>query len=325
MTARQGPSLDAGAPRGGAPDAAEPLFGEDLPTPLAAWRDGGRVLEVFGLRVFVRQEGPADAPALLVLHGFPTHGFDFHRVLPSLARRFRVVIHDHPGFGLSDKPECWSYSLVDQAEVALEVWRRLGIPRGHLLAHDYGTSVATEVLARRERGLCPTPLDSVILSNGSVHLRLASLRLSQRLLRSKLSGPLFARLVSRSFFDRRLRSLFAQPGSVSDGEMEALWAGVSRDGGVLKAPQVSSYLDDRLRFEERWLPPLERLDLPCQVLWGDRDPVAVPEIARRLAADVPGARLTWIEGVGHYPMLEAPERFAEAVLAFLESIPLERP
>lgn len=77
---------------------------------------------------------------------------------------------------------------MDHAEVALGVWRELGISRGHLLAHDYGTSVATELLARRERRLSPVGLDSVALCNGSVHLRLAKLRLSQRLLRSRLTG-----------------------------------------------------------------------------------------------------------------------------------------
>lgn len=292
---------------------------ESLPPALAAWRDGGRWLEVFGLRIYTRTAGPADGPPLLVLHGFPTHSYDFHKVLPELAERHRVVVHDHPGFGLSDKPERWSYSLVDQAEVALVVWRELGIRRGHLLAHDYGTSVATELLARRERRLSPVDFDSVTLCNGSVHLRLAKLKLSQRLLRNRVTGPRFARLVTRSFFDRRIRSLFAEPGSVPDAEMAALWAGVARAGGVLRAPAVSSYLGDRLRFEQRWVPPLERLDLPAHVVWGRHDPVAVPAIAERLAAEIPGARLTWLEEAGHYPMLETPAAFARAVLGFLGS------
>lgn len=296
-----------------------------VPPALADWRRRGRRLEIFGLRIFVLDTGPppegpsrrpgaTQAPPLLVLHGFPTFSRDFHRVLPTLSRRHRVILHDHPGFGLSSKPERWSYSLVDQAEVALEVWRRLGVTEGHLLAHDYGTSVATELLARRERGLCPLTLRSVTLCNGSVYLRLARLRPSQRLLRSPWAGPLFARLVSRRFFARRLRALVADPASLPDDEIAVLWAGVSRAEGVRRAPAVSSYLGDRLRFAQRWHPPLERLDLPAHVLWGRRDPVAVPAIAERLAAALPNPRLTWLDEVGHYPMLEAPEAFAQAVL-----------
>jgi len=287
---------------------------ESLHPDLAAWRERGRTVEVFGLRIFTLTTGPQDAPVLLILHGFPTHSYDFHRVLSGLAERYRVVLHDHPGFGLSDKPERWSYSLIDQAEVALALWRKLGISRGHLLAHDYGTSVATELLTRQARQLSPVAFDRVTLSNGSVHLRLARLRLSQRLLRNRWTGPVFARWVSRPFFDRRLRALFADPDAVAERELAALWSGVSRAEGVLRAPAVSSYLGDRLRFEERWFPVLERLDLPAHVLWGRRDPVAVPAIAERLAAEIPGARLTWLEDAGHYPMLETPEAFADAVL-----------
>ena len=65
----------------------------------------------------------------------------------------------------------------------------------------------------------------------------------------------------------------------------------------------------------RLLEAHERLDLPVQVLWGDRDPVAVPAIAERLASGIPHATLEWLPGVGHYPMLEAPARWAGAVLA----------
>lgn len=287
-----------------------------LPPELEAWRRRGKRLEVFGLSIFTLETGPPEAEPLLVLHGFPTFSWDFHAVLPALAERFRVILHDHPGFGLSDKPEGWTYSLVDQAEVALEVWRRLGVTRGHLLAHDYGTSVSTELLARRERGLLPLELLSVTLSNGSVHLELAELRLTQRLLRHPTIGPWFARRVTYGFFSRRLRALFAEPERVAAEELKVLWAGVSRAEGVARAPRISSYLDDRKRFARRWIPPLTRLDLPTHILWGRQDPVAVPAIAERLADEIPGARLTWLPHVGHYPMLEDPEGFAEAALGF---------
>jgi pimeloyl-ACP methyl ester carboxylesterase len=72
-----------------------------------------------------------------------------------LAKSRRVIVHDHLGFGLSDKPAEYSYSLMEQAAYAVGVWRKLGIRRGHLLANDYGTSVATELLARHVRGMLP--------------------------------------------------------------------------------------------------------------------------------------------------------------------------
>ena len=289
-------------------------------TRLDAWREAGHFRALFDRQVFYRLEGPADAEPLLVLHGFPTSSYDFHRVLDRLAQRYRVVIHDHLGFGLSAKPELYSYSLIEQADTALGLWRQLGIRSGHLLAHDYGTSVATELLARRIRGLLPIDLKSVTLCNGSVHLELARLRVSQRISRSRLLGPLFGRLVFRAYFARVMRGLWADRRKADAGDLEAMWLGIRSHRGHLRAHQISSYLDERQRFRHRWIGALVGLDLPAHVLWGRRDPVAVAAIAEKLAQEIPGAELSWLEDVGHYPMLEAPERWSDAVLGFLDRV-----
>jgi pimeloyl-ACP methyl ester carboxylesterase len=85
---------------------------------------------------------------LVILHGYPTSTFDYYKVLPELSKRYRVILHDHLGFGFSDKPLDYSYSLKDQATIALHLWKQLKVKNVTLLAHDYGTSVATEILAR---------------------------------------------------------------------------------------------------------------------------------------------------------------------------------
>jgi len=280
------------------------------------WQSRGNRMRIFDRDVFVLEEGKEHEETLLVLHGFPTSSFDFNRVLPHFTKRFRVVVHDHLGFGLSDKPRNHSYSLFEQAEVAMEIWRKLGVKRGHLLAHDYGTSVTTEVLARRERGSCPVELQSVTLANGSVFIELAQLTPSQILLRNKLVGPLFASLSSRSVFQAQLRKIFGTPDAVPKEELDAAWDLLVHAEGKRVLPAISSYLDERTRFKDRWIGALRKLDLPAHVLWGRRDPVAVPAIAQALANTIPGARLTWLDELGHYPMLEDPSRWAENVLSF---------
>jgi pimeloyl-ACP methyl ester carboxylesterase len=287
-----------------------------LPTQVIDWQSRGSRMQVFGHDVFVLEDGKHNEETLLVVHGFPTSSFDFHRVLPHFTKRFRVVVHDHLGFGLSDKPLDYSYSLIEQAEVAMEVWRKLGIKQGHILAHDYGTSVTTEILARRERGTCPIDLKSVTLANGSVFIELAHLTPSQILLRNKRLGPLFASLSSRFIFHAQLRKIFGTPDAVSKDELDAAWELLAHNDGKRVLPAISSYLDERTRFRERWIGALRKLDLPAHVLWGRRDPVAIPAIAEALAETIPGARLTWLDELGHYPMLENPTRWAENVLSF---------
>ena len=287
------------------------------------WRRRGSFHSVFDRQVFCRRQGSVDARPLLILHGFPTSSLDFHRVHDRLAERGGVVAHDHLGFGLSAKPELYSYSLMEQADTAIALWRQLGITSGHLLAHDYGTSVATELLARRERGLLPIELASVTLSNGSIYLELASLRLSQRIARSPVLGPIFGRLAFRGYFKRVMRRLWADPRRAEDADLEAMWRGIRNHHGHLRTHQISSYLGERMRFRYRWIGALTHLDLPAHVVWGRRDPVAVPAIAAKLADEIPGARLTWLDDIGHYPMLEAPQRFSHAVLDFLSQVDAE--
>lgn len=301
---------------------ASPIGFNSWPHALAEWHRAGERHEIFGREVFVVDSGDTAGrggsdSVLLLVHGFPTSSFDFHRIFERLAESHRVIAHDHLGFGFSDKPLDYSYSLVEQAEVAAELWWRLGVRRAHLVAHDYGTSVATELLVRRERSSLPIQLQSVTLSNGSIHLELAKLRLTQRLLRNRLSGPWLARVAGSGFFKRRLRALWGDPRRIDDDDLDALWLALERDGGRGLLPRISRYLDERVRYRERWVGALERLDLPAHILWGRLDPIAVPAVAEALAAEIPEAELTWLDGIGHFPMLEAPERWVEEVLRFV--------
>lgn len=268
-------------------------------------------------RVFCVDEGDHSMPPLALLHGFPSSSADFRPALPGLRERFRVIAHDHLGFGLSDKPIDYSYSLIEQADAAIKLWQHLGLERVHVLAHDYGTSVATELLARRERGQLPLDIASLTLCNGSVHIELAKLRVAQRILRHPTWGPVLAKVAGPRFFARRIRGTLARPDAISSEEIQLMWDGLAHNGGRTTLPLVGRYIDERHKFWHRWIGALTRLDLPCHILWGRADSVAVAAIAEALAAETPGATLTWLEGLGHYPMLEGPEAWTAAVLAWL--------
>jgi pimeloyl-ACP methyl ester carboxylesterase len=287
-----------------------------LPPELRAWRDRGEHIDAFGHEVFVVDEGTGDP--LLVLHGYPSSSYDFVDVWPKWTARHRVVAHDHLGFGLSDKPADYSYSLVEQTDAALAVWRAAGIESGHLLAHDYGTSVATELLARRERGMLDFELRSVTLCNGSMHVEMAEMSVLQRLLSVEGVGDLLARLTTFPVFRAQIRRILGEGGRVTDRQIELMWAGIEYHSGRARIPRIARYSRERRLFWHRWIGALRRLDIPCHVLWGRQDAVAVAAMAETLAAEIPGARLSWLDDLGHYPMIEDPARWLEAVLDFLE-------
>jgi pimeloyl-ACP methyl ester carboxylesterase len=286
---------------------------------IEAWRRRGRPVATADGEVWALDVAGADTAAtpVLMLHGFPSSAYDFAEVIDHVVARRRVVTLDFLGFGLSDKPHDYGYSLFEQADTVIEVARTLGLERAHVWGHDMGTSVVTELLARRERRLCPLQVASVTLMNGSVHVDLAHLTLGQKLLRSPL-GDVFARLSSRATFLAQLRRTFGR--EPDEPTLDAMWDLLSRDDGVARLPAIIQYLGERTRFRRRWIGALERCDVPLLVAWGRRDPVAVMAIAEKLARGTPGARLETWDDLGHWPQVEDPARVVRTVAAFWDEV-----
>jgi pimeloyl-ACP methyl ester carboxylesterase len=283
-----------------------------------AWRDRGRLVDVAGQSIFTLTAGDgARATPAILLHGFPSSSFDFHLVLDALAARRRVLTLDFVGFGFSAKPRDFSYSLMEQADLVEMIAAREGIARAHVVAHDMGTSVATELVARRARGLLGFDIASLTLMNGSVHIEHSRLTPSQKLLRVPRVGPWFAKLVRPSLFRAQLRRILGRKDALAPEELEDMWSLIRLADGHLRLPQTIGYVAERWRFHRRWIGALEKFDRPALILWGARDPVAVVRIAELLAAETPGARLTRLDELGHYPQLEDPARVARELDAFL--------
>jgi pimeloyl-ACP methyl ester carboxylesterase len=283
--------------------------------PIESWASRGRTVPTPDGLVWAVEHGPKDSPhtPVLVLHGFPTSSWDFASAIERIAETRRVIAFDFLGYGLSEKPRDFGASLFEQADVAQLVARDYGLTRAHVWAHDMGTSVATELCARRERGLLPFTMESLVLMNGSVHIELAHLTFGQQLLKSPL-GPVFARLNTSFSFKAQMRRVFANP--PDEAELEGMWQLVARADGPKLLPSLIRYTEERARFRRRWIGALERLDIPVLVAWGARDPVAVMAIADALAMEIQGSqRVTWRD-LGHYPQLEDPERVVGSVSQF---------
>ena len=289
--------------------------------PPTAWHGAGTRMPCTDVHVFVRTEGDLAAKTpIVLLHGFPTSSHDFVHVWPRLARRFPIVALDFVGFGWSDKPKWFGYGLHEQADVVLEVLQKLAIRRAHVVAHDMGTSVATELVARKVRGLLPIELASLTLSNGSVFVEMAHLVPAQQMLRVPAFGDAFARLANYPMFRRSMRHLFAEPESVEESELKLMWELLVRGGGAKRMAQAISYVEQRKTYARRWIGALERHVGPSLLLWGAKDPVAVLPIAERLAKTIRGSRLRVLHDLGHYPHVEGPDAFAHELLAFLDDV-----
>jgi pimeloyl-ACP methyl ester carboxylesterase len=192
------------------------------------WAAGGELAEVGGDRIFFRRSD-GSAPVRVFLHGFPSSSYDWRATLAEL-RGAATLALDFLGFGLSDKPRHVTYSLFRQADIVERLLAEESRPVV-VVAHDMGTSVATELLARDLERALGFKLAGVLLFNGSVIIERASLTWAQKALRSPLA-PAFARLSSRRLFVRQFARLFSETHPLSDEEAEDQWVLWRRAGGA---------------------------------------------------------------------------------------------
>lgn len=266
--------------------------------------------DVLGRQLFVlRHEG--DGPLLVFLHGFPSCSYDWRELL-ELRSGANTLAFDFLGFGLSEKPRDHVYTLAWQADAVEELVRRAGSPSVFLIAHDMGTSVATELMARDLRSELGFDLTGALLFNGSMLLHLASPTLGQKLLRSRL-GSLFARLTSERGFRAQFSRIFSPEHPLSAEEAADQWALLAHDGGARVAHLTINYMAERERFTERWHGAIRDWPGALTLAWGLLDPVATTAVLEGLRELRPGVDVVELPDAAHYPQVECPEQIAAAL------------
>ena len=284
-----------------------------LTSRVAAWRERGREEEFRGRRIHLFGRS-GRGPLLVFLHGFPSSSYDW-RPLLERETEHAVLAPDFLGFGLSQKPSDHDYTLHWQADLVEELVRREDRSRPiFIVAHDMGTSVATELMARDLDGSLDMEVTGALLLNGSMVQGAASPTLGQRILRSRL-GPVFSRLSSERFFRQQFGSIFSPGHPLSDEEADDQWALVCAEGGRTLNHKTISYMEERFRHAERWHGALRDWPKPISFAWGMLDPVATGRVLDAVLELRTGATVTRFDDLGHYPQIEDPDRVAGALRA----------
>jgi pimeloyl-ACP methyl ester carboxylesterase len=279
---------------------------------LELWRRKGDSFTYRGHDVFVRRAGDKAAPVLLLIHGFPTASWDYAPLWESLASRWRVLTLDMLGFGFSAKPRNYPYSIGDQADLLQAFLRAESVTDYHVLAHDYGDTVAQELLARDSS---QPRLRSVCLLNGGIFPEAHRPLLIQRLLSSP-AGPLVARLSTRTTVAVSMRRIFARRRPPTREELDGFWTLVAHGNGRAVLAEVSRYRHERRRMRQRWVGALQTTAVPLRLIVGTADPIAGSAMADRYRQLVPRPDVIELAGVGHYPQVEVPEQVLQAYAAF---------
>ena len=288
------------------------------------WMDSGRRIAVDAHKVFVYESG--EGPNVLMIHGFPTSCYDWREIIDILKEGFRCIAFDFLGFGLSDKPEAFSYSLFQQTDMIEGLAERLNIEEAHVISHDMGPSAHTELLARQQEGRLRFKILSSTFLNGSMIKNMATLTDFQRMLEDpqQLEKAIqFCTNMSQLYLPS-LKKLMKKPNAISNTDAVVMKEILSYQQGNLRIPNVYAYVRERYLHKERWLGTLRSAQTPVQFVWATGDPVANRDMGKALAAMVPQARYTEVEGIGHFIPIEAPETVAAAFRSFVEQAAIEK-
>lgn len=276
-------------------------------------------VDIDGVKVFYREAGPRDAPAILLLHGFPTSSHMFRNLIPRLADRYRVIAPDYPGYGQSDAPpvEQFDYSFDHIAAIVDKLTERIELTRYAIYVQDYGAPVGYRLAAAH-----PERISAIVVQNGNAY---------DEGLDNDFWVPIKAYWKDKSEANaarlRPLTEIAATRWQYSEGFRDPAtnvspdaWiidqAYMDRPGNqAIQLQMLYSYGTNPPRYPA-WQEYFRTHQPPMLIAWGKNDKIFPAEGATPYLRDLPQAELHLLD-TGHFALEEDGETIAGLMRDFL--------
>jgi len=266
--------------------------------------------------VSIHYKAGGSGPATLIfLHGFAASHTTWNDILPLFpADRFRIILLDLKGFGLSAKPRDGAYSIEEQAAMLRSFIREQGYSSITLIGHSLGGGVALRACMQMQSGNDPVTVKRLVLIDSAAYPQ----RLPRffRRLKIPLLGPLLFRLIPARIMVRRAMEMAFHDKSAITPERFERYRRYFRGRGLgytLRAtimcidPQLYANIGEQYR----------KISIPALIIWGEHDRIVKPKYGQMLHEDLPGSRLKFIARCGHNPHEEHPVETFSAMEEFL--------
>jgi pimeloyl-ACP methyl ester carboxylesterase len=264
-----------------------------------------------GLQVHVRDEGPRDdAAPIVLLHGTSASLHTWDGWTQQLARERRVVRVDLPGFGLTGPRPDADYRVARYVEFVVALLDSLGIEQCVLAGNSFGGWIAWETALAH-----PTLVRALVLVDAAGYpLESESVPIGFRIASTPLLGGLTRSVLPRGVIESSLRNTYGDPSRVTPALVDRYYELTLREGN--RAALAQRFAAGRSAAEPG---RIRELQLPTLILWGGKDRLIPPRYAEQFHHDIAGSQLLVFPELGHVPQEEDPTATVAAVRAFLQS------
>lgn len=294
----------------------------NTPTPAASYPTRHRTRTVDGLEIFYREAGPADAPTLLLLHGFPAASHQYSALINRLSDEFHLIAPDYPGFGYSSAPASsnagggFTYTFDRLADVTEHFLIALGVQRLFLYAFDFGAPVGYRIATRH-----PDWIRGVIAQNANAYEAGLGPKMQPAMkfwadrngMEAAVRGALALAATRAAHLDGA-----ADPQRIDPDQwiLDQYWLDVPGRAQIM-LDLLYDY-QSNVALYPAWQAWLREHQPPLLLPWGRHDQYFPEAGARAYLADVPGAELHLLDG-GHFILDEYVDRVAELIRAYIRA------
>lgn len=277
-----------------------------------------RSIDVEGLKIFYREAGPEDAPVLLLLHGFPTSSHMFRDLIPLLAKQYRVIAPDYPGYGYSDSPstDCFAYSFDSLARVMTGFIEAKGLTRYAIYMQDFGGPVGFRVASTH-----PDRVSALIVQNANAYEEGLSDAMNAARpaweKRTPETEAAFRGLLTLAGTKQQYLTGVPEPEKVNPDAWLHAQAGLDRTGNdAIQLALLHDY-GSNPKLYPVWQAYLRQHQPPTLVTWGRGDPFFLVAGAQSYTRDLPDSELHILDA-GHFALETHSQEIAELMLDFLQ-------
>ena len=239
------------------------------------WKDSGKFINIDNNNIFVIDTDPiaSKKETIVIISGYPLNSFDYSQIIDILKDYYRVIIHDHLGFGFSDEPEEYAYSLMNQANDCVKLYCKLKLKDFTILASQYGAMVAKEILHKKNYNLISFNIREVVITKNNSDQLYTSLNTIYYLNSNKhlpKYKEVLANCSDKSLFNSHEDSAFNEKYK-DDEKVRVIWENFKTKEKQKDFLILSSYNEEKFLYWHRWVNALKDSKVRVHYFWRKDD------------------------------------------------------